>query len=120
MLSRRAVELLVKKAFDKKLSECHLKDGSVEDVEMGLCLEAVGVSAGDTRAPDGRPRFLPLSPLSLLTDIMDKDFWYNKYAFYGPPKVGEGCCSDDPISFHYIEPDLMYFIDWLLYKVKTD
>lgn len=88
-------------------------------MEMGQCLQAVGVQAGDTRDANGRETFLPLSPASLLNDVVDPHYWYFEYAYYDKDlKSGKGCCSSQPISFHYIEPRLMYLIDWLLYDVK--
>lgn len=119
MLSRSALNRLVKEGFEKKLNQCHLQLGSIEDLEMGLCLEAVGVRAGDTRDSYGLPTFLALSPVDLLSEkVVSPSSWYYQYAFYGPPKAGKQCCSAEPISFHYINPELMYFIDWILYDVK--
>lgn len=118
VLSRLALKLLVEKGFSNQLEDCDLTDAEQEDVLIGRCLEAVGVEAGDTRDAQGKPTFLALSPLSLLnTQNIDQDYWYNQYAFY-PPKPGKDCCSDEPISFHYIDPPLMRLIDWLLYDVK--
>jgi len=118
VLSRRALQLLVEKGFDEKRPECHMDGGQVEDIEMGGCLESVNVTAGDTRDSKGRPTFLALSPLDLLDSKHFKSSWYHQYAFYAPTQPGKNCCSSKPISFHYIEPNLMYFIDWILYEVK--
>lgn len=119
VLSRQALKQMVEQGFSNNLKECDLADAEEEDVLMGRCLEAVGVEAGDTRDARGRPTFLALSPLALLDpEPMDQDSWYSQYAFYGPAKPGKDCCSDEPISFHYIDPLLMRFIDWLLYDVK--
>lgn len=116
MLSRESVRLLVEEGLNKRLEACHL-NSSVEDVEIGNCLEAVQVKVGDTRDSKGRPRFLPLNPEWLLTNKTKKEFWYYWYWFYGPPGTGKDCCSNQPISFHYISPALMRMIDWLLYDV---
>lgn len=87
---------------------------------MGRCLEALGVPAGDTRDSLGKPTFIPLSPLHLLNNRLPKDFWYYQYAFYDTAKSGKDCCSSEAITFHYIDPNLMRFIDWLLYNLKHD
>lgn len=119
MLSRQALKLLVEKSFEEELRACNLGDAENEDVLIGLCLEAAGVKAGDSRDAKGRPTFLALSPLDLLSQSkIDNQFWYTHYTFYGPPKPGKDCCSDEPVSFHYIAPHLMRLIDWLLYDVK--
>lgn len=122
VLSRNAVRSLVEDGFARNKTECNLERGQVEDVEIGACLELVGVKAGDTRDSQARPTFLPFSPINLISSKpFERNHWFYKYAFYDPPKVGRKlCCSDKPIAFHYIEPKLMYFIDWLLYDVKVN
>lgn len=122
VLSRSSLKSLVEDGFIKNKSECNIERGQVEDVEIGRCLESTGVRAGDARDTKARPKFLPLSPLELISGPpIGKNQWLYHYAFYDPPQVGrELCCSDEPISFHYIEPKLMYFIDWLLYDVKSN
>lgn len=118
-MSRQALKLLIEKTFWGDIKDCNHPDSDQEDVPAGICLEAAGVQAGDTRDAKGRPTFLPLSPFYLLSQTkIDENFWYTKYQFYGPPKPGKDCCSDEPIAFHYIEPDQMRLIDWLLYDVK--
>ena len=32
----------------------------------------------------------------------------------------DDCCSTYPISFHYIRPEEMYFLDFFIYRVKVD
>lgn len=119
MLSRQALKLLVEEGINLRKAECHLDGHQPEDVGMGECLESVGVKAGDSRDSQGRPTFLPLTPDNLISsEQVDKNSWYYSYDFYGPPKPGKDCCSDKPISFHYIQPNKMRLIDWLLYDVK--
>lgn len=118
-MSRQALKQLIEKTFWEEVKECNHPDAGHEDTTSGICLEAAGVQAGDTRDSEGRPTFLPLAPQWLLSQTkIDENFWYTQYQFYGPPKPGKDCCSDEPISFHYIEPDIMRLIDWLLYDVK--
>ena len=31
---------------------------------------------------------------------------------------GAECCSDAPIAFHYISPEDMYLLEYILYRVK--
>ncbi|XP_058835583.1 glycoprotein-N-acetylgalactosamine 3-beta-galactosyltransferase 1-like [Topomyia yanbarensis] len=89
-----------------------------EDLEMGRCMEYVNVTAGDSRDLLGRKRFLPLEPAFHLTSnpADDPDFWYKYYSFY-EPFYGTKCCSDLPISFHYIQGPQMHVMDYLIYAM---
>lgn len=122
MLSREALKRLVERGFGKNLTECHLNEGSVEDVEMGSCLESVGVKAGDTRDSEGRQRFLPLSAYELIASSNEgqqsNKYWFNEYQFYPPAKWGKQCCSREAISFHYMTPQMMRLLDWIIYDLK--
>lgn len=61
--------------------------GGAEDLEMGKCLELLGVLAGNSRDRRGAERFLPLDPGFFLASEKDTKFWFWKYTFYTQNEV---------------------------------
>ncbi|KAG8585559.1 hypothetical protein GDO81_005072 [Engystomops pustulosus] len=91
---------------------------SVEDLELGDCMEKVGVIPGDTRDSEGRESFHPFTPEYHITRRFPGGSIYSSYCFY-PIIEGPQCCSDLAISYHYVDAELMYTLEYFTYHLRA-
>ena len=83
VISRKALEVLVTRGLSNPFL-CR-QDGSDEDVEIGRCMERLGVQAGDTLDWYDRETFHPFLPIQHLEGTHPK--WLFDYSFHTPKKV---------------------------------
>ena len=48
---------------------------------------------------------------------MEDDYWYFSDMYYDAVQGNLNCCSDTFIQTHYVEPQHMIFLDYLIYNV---
>lgn len=87
VLSRDAVRRFVNRAL-RSPSLCRSDAGGAEDLEIGQCLQNVGIQAGDSRDELGRERFHPFIPEHhLIPGMIPRDNWYWEYNYYPTKEV---------------------------------
>lgn len=85
VMSREAVRRFNEIALNDDY-KCWNGTEGTEDVEIGKCLENVGVLAGDSRDDLNRARFLPFPPDGLIRNLFGES-WLDNATFYEIKKV---------------------------------
>ena len=62
---------------------CRQDEEGYEDVEMGICMQNLNVTAGDSRDEYGRGRFFAVVPEHMIVpDLVPEGFWIFGYSYY--------------------------------------
>ncbi|KAL5019844.1 hypothetical protein ScPMuIL_002736 [Solemya velum] len=116
VMSRKALRMFIEEGINHKNESICRTDGPDEDVDVGRCLEAIGVPPYTTTDRLMKETFHPSGPIGHLTGgLLEYLQRYPKV----PIKEGKDCCSQLTISFHYVEPRMMYLIEFLLYRMTV-
>ncbi|CAF4000414.1 unnamed protein product [Adineta steineri] len=93
-----------------------LKDGGAEDIEIARCLRTKDVYPGQSLDKQNRELFHPLNYTAHFSGNINTTFGEMTEH---PLQSGDNCCGDQTISFHYVDPDQIYLMDFCLYKLRS-
>ncbi|CAH1795476.1 unnamed protein product [Owenia fusiformis] len=113
VLSHEALRRFGEKGFQDP-KHCRPKGGA-EDIEIAKCMEHLGVTMGDSRDAMGRSRFHVFNPPIQLEGRFPA--WYYKHDAHGAP-YGPESISKYAVSFHSVEPQMMYHLDYYIYHLR--
>ena len=97
------MDRLVTQALKGKTPNGHCNvnnDGGAEDAEIGHCLEAVNVEAGDARDEDAKQRFFPFVPEHHVVKGIAPD-WFWQYIYYPIESVRKAFSFQAKMSILY-------------------
>uniref|UniRef100_A0AC35UA37 N-acetylgalactosaminide beta-1,3-galactosyltransferase n=1 Tax=Rhabditophanes sp. KR3021 TaxID=114890 RepID=A0AC35UA37_9BILA len=118
VISKEGLKRLVTESFPNP-TKCRQDGGGLDDRELSFCLEMVGVYPSDTRDYKDRQMFHINPPDNYATTRKVQAVKYFIKNGYYPMSQGMAYMTDYPISFHRIYGDMMYSMDYLLYKANV-
>jgi len=116
VLSKLAVKKYVEGMNDKNNKECSHKTRTNDDPSIAICLYKQGVKFMDSSDAEGKFRFNVFEPRVLVTGLVRNHQWFINSTWY-PFTVGYNCCSESSITFHYITPNTMRAMEYLIYHL---
>lgn len=119
VISNRGLRHLIERGYEKGVCEIKKRKDdpeNSEDLETGMCLEAAGVKVWSSLDSEGSETFHPY-PLErhLLGNLPGYIYSWAK----NPVKSGKKCCSRYTISYHYVQPEAMFFLHHVLYETSV-
>ena len=117
--------LLSGEAVRRGLVGCTSREAA-EDLWTARCLGAAGTRVIDLDDEEGRPRFLAFGPGTMLEKgpavyPTPSDWFINYRRPFGGVRTGTvDCCAPDLITLHYILPDEMRSLHYVLNDMQTD
>lgn len=110
VLSKKALEKFVTKIMPNE-TICNRPNGGSEDWEVGRCLQHSAIFV-DERDELQQKRFFPAGLPDHLKRQKDPAYWYDVTQYFEVAQGSLKCCSDTPISFHYVTPREMYALEY--------
>ncbi|XP_062586868.1 glycoprotein-N-acetylgalactosamine 3-beta-galactosyltransferase 1-like [Saccostrea cucullata] len=111
-INRKALEMINEEGFQVS-GKCEVS-GKDEDLDIGRCFGNLGVKIYSTVDTQGRQAFHPFG--------FQRAFYGHKggeiYYVSRPYNTGPDCCSEFTVSFHYVTPEEMYLMEFLLYHTR--
>ncbi len=93
---------------------CNPESHAAEDMEMGACLESHAIPL-DGHDLSGQKEFFPVEIENHLTNL-NRRWWYTKNMWHSYP-YGMNCCAETIANLHYIPPEEIELLNYLIYKV---
>lgn len=96
---------------------CENQDGEADDLLVGQCLKKYAIFL-DARDNKNQKQIFPVGVEEHMKfNEPDMSYWYYRNLWRNVTQGGLNCCSDIYIGAHYVSPQEMYFLEYLVYRV---